>query len=250
MACEHTQHRHRWGEWNILGFGMDKLNHNPFAEAARELKAKLQAETQEREEVERARAKAAAAQPRPDPADEIRAEPEDEEALFRRHMSGVSPMDGKQKVPLEQQGRVPRTRDREAEAMAELADLVSGQGDFDVNNSDEYIEGISQGLDRRLLKKLRRGFFALQAHLDLHGRTRAEAKEMVARFLETSRVERRRCVLIVHGRGLNSKDQIPVLKEGLRVWLSRGRIGRSVLAFCTAQPTDGGAGAVYVLLRK
>jgi DNA-nicking Smr family endonuclease len=54
----------------------------------------------------------------------------------------------------------------------------------------------------------------------------------------------------VHGRGLNSKDQIPVLKDAVRLWLARGRIAKSVLAFATARPTDGGAGAVYVLLRR
>ena len=57
-------------------------------------------------------------------------------------------------------------------------------------------------------------------------------------------------MLIVHGRGLNSKDNIPVLKVAVKAWLERGRIGKSVLAFCTARPHDGGAGAVYVLLRR
>ena len=60
----------------------------------------------------------------------------------------------------------------------------------------------------------------------------------------------KRCVLIVHGRGLNSPDQIPVLKESLRVWLGQKRTGKTVLAFATARPQDGGAGAVYVLLRR
>jgi len=227
---------------------MDKLSHNPFGEAAKELKERLRQEEQEQREAGRAaRARAAAATPRAPPATE-----EDEGALFRRHMSGVSPLERTAQVPAEAPAGaadLPRV-DEDAEAMACLADLVSGAGEFDIADSDEYIEGLSHGLDRRLLKKLKRGFFAVQAHLDLHGKTRAEAKELVARFLEASRRDRRRCVLIVHGRGLNSKDQIPVLKEALRVWLVRGRIGRSVLGFCTARPTDGGAGAVYVLLRK
>ena len=98
---------------------------------------------------------------------------------------------------------------------------------------------------------LRRGDYAVQGHLDLHGMTSADAKDAVDRFLNESRRVGKRCVLIVHGRGLNAKDQIPVLKERLRVWLQqRGRIGRSVLAFATARPHDGGAGAVYVLLRR
>ena len=59
-----------------------------------------------------------------------------------------------------------------------------------------------------------------------------------------------RCVLIVHGRGLHSKDQVPVLKAQLKTWLNQKRIGQMVLAFATARPQDGGAGAVYVLLRR
>ena len=57
-------------------------------------------------------------------------------------------------------------------------------------------------------------------------------------------------MLLVHGRGLHSKDQVPVLKEALRSWLATARFGRHVLAFATARPADGGAGAIYVLLRQ
>ena len=73
---------------------------------------------------------------------------------------------------------------------------------------------------------------------------------MVDRFLTDSVRAGLRCVLIVHGRGLNSKDQTPVLKERLKSWLARGRPARVVLAFTTARPCDGGAGALYVLLRR
>jgi DNA-nicking Smr family endonuclease len=144
----------------------------------------------------------------------------------------------------------PPAEDRaDAEVLAQLCDLVDGRGTFDVTDTDEYIEGAESGLDRRIVQKLRRGDFAVQAHLDLHGLTRPEARERVDRFVDEQRKLGHRCVLIIHGRGLNSKDQIPVLKERLRVWLS-GRLARSVIAFATARPTDGGAGAVYVLLRR
>ncbi|HZH14073.1 MAG TPA: Smr/MutS family protein, partial [Archangium sp.] len=106
------------------------------------------------------------------------------------------------------------------------------------------------GVDARLLRSLRRGDFSLQGRLDLHGMTQAEAKGAVDRFLNESRRAHKRCVLIVHGRGLNSQDQIPVLKQSIRVWLSQKSIGKTVLAFATARPQDGGAGAVYVLLRR
>jgi DNA-nicking Smr family endonuclease len=57
-------------------------------------------------------------------------------------------------------------------------------------------------------------------------------------------------VLIVHGRGHNSKDQIPVLKSRLANWLARGQWARLILGFTSARPCDGGAGALYVLLRR
>jgi len=95
-----------------------------------------------------------------------------------------------------------------------------------------------------------RGEFSVQGHLDLHGLTRAEAKAQVDSFLQEARRKGKRCVVLVHGRGLHSKDQMPVLKEALRTWLATARFGRHVLAFATARPQDGGAGAVYVLLRK
>jgi len=138
----------------------------------------------------------------------------------------------------------------DAEVLATLADLCGGVGSFDISDSDEYIEGVGPGIDRRLLRQLRNGDFALQGHVDLHGMTRDEAKQRVIKFVDESRRAGRRCVLIVHGRGLHSKDQIPVLKEAVRTWLERGPVARAVLAFATARPHDGGAGAVYVLLRR
>lgn len=185
------------------------------------------------------------------PLEELRLTDED---LFLREMSGVTrmrpPRAGGRRPAEPTVVRAPPRPSEEAEVVAQLADLVQGSGAFDIANSDEYIEGISPGLDAGLLRRLRQGDFAIQGHLDLHGLTAEEAHVEVERFLHEARLQRKRCVLIIHGRGLNSKDQIPVLKERLRVWLNRGRIGRSVLAFSTAKPVDGGAGAVYVLLRK
>src|SRR5262249_49317336 len=106
------------------------------------------------------------------------------------------------------------------------------------------------GLDPRLVRKLRRGEFSWQAHLDLHGLTAALARQAVERFVLDAVRDGLRCVLVVHGRGHNSKDQVPVLKERMTSWLARGRIARAVLAFASARPHDGGTGALYVLLRR
>jgi DNA-nicking Smr family endonuclease len=233
----------------------DQLRHRPFAPLADELRRRSR---EERRQARRALLASVSRQPPPEPPEPpaaaaalaVAAELDDAE-VFAREMRGVAqlPRDNYVAPPREVAAAAP-PRDEEAEVMAALADLVSGRSVFDLTASDEYIEGLAQGLDRGLLKKLRQGQFAVQAHLDLHGKTRALAREAVEAFVVDSRQRGRRCVLIVHGRGLNSKDQIPVLKEGLKVWLARGRIARSVLGFCTARPVDGGAGAVYVLLRR
>jgi len=226
----------------------DKLSHRPFAGFSDELKQAVK----DREEVEKP-------PPAPPPKkatttgdqNSVERPSMDEGKLFQREMLGVRPLDGRTNyVPQERQTEPPPADRDEAEVMAQLADLVEGRAAFDFAASDEHIEGLATGLDKRLLKRLRQGYFAVQGHLDLHGKTRQEARPLVEQFVVESRRVRRRCVLIVHGRGLNSKDQIPVLKESLKVWLAKGRIARSVLGFCSAQPADGGGGAVYVLLRK
>lgn len=143
----------------------------------------------------------------------------------------------------------PGERD-EAEALAALSDLVAGNGRFDVSDTEEHLEGAVVGLDARLLRRLRSGEFAVQAHLDLHGFTADAAKEEVRGFLLRALRAGHRCVLVVHGRGHNSPDRRSVLKEGLRSWLTRGELAQIVLAFSTARGCDGGAGATYVLLRR
>jgi DNA-nicking Smr family endonuclease len=140
--------------------------------------------------------------------------------------------------------------DADLEAIDALRALVSGDAPFDLSDSDEFIEGRVAGVDAGLMRKLRRGEFAVQGHVDLHGMTRDEAKKAVDEFLRASRQAGKRCVLVVHGRGLHSRDQLPVLKDALKTWLATNRFGRHVLAFATARPADGGGGAIYVLLRR
>jgi DNA-nicking Smr family endonuclease len=136
------------------------------------------------------------------------------------------------------------------DALRALDALVSGEAPFDVADTDEFIEGRVPGLDPAIVRRLRRGEFAIQGHIDLHGMTRDEAKAAVDEFLKKSRAAGKRCVLLVHGRGIHSRDQVPILKDALRNWLATARFGRHVLAFATARPVDGGAGALYVLLRR
>jgi DNA-nicking Smr family endonuclease len=190
------------------------------------------------------------------PAPRARATPRgaaDDPNLFTSAMDGVVRLPGGPAAridpPAPASGGRPLVTE-EAEAMAALSDLVAGAGRFDISDTREYVEGAVVGLDPRLLRRLRRGDFAWQAHLDLHGMTGDQARVAVDRFLVEAVRATHRCVLIIHGRGLNSKDQTPVLKERLKSWLARGRAAHVVLAFTTARPCDGGAGALYVLLRR
>ena len=174
---------------------------------------------------------------------------EDDMSLFLSAMDGVAQITHRGEPPVVNP-RLPEIIDENAEALAELAEMVAGQGDFDFSDASDSLEGAAPGVDARLLRSLRRGDFSIQDRLDLHGLTQPEAKNALDRFLSDSRRARKRCVLIVHGKGLNSQDQLPVLKERMRGWLAQKSIGKTVLAFATARPQDGGTGAVYVLLRR
>ncbi len=195
------------------------------------------------------------APPNPTPAAAEPAEVQvDENGLFLDAVADAAPLGGSRRVlPPEPDPRRrpdhPANMD-ELEAMAHLCDLVNGAAEWDITFSDEYIEGAVPGIHPRLMRRLRRGHFPIQAHVDLHGLTRTRAEERVRDFLLHSYRMGLRCVLVVHGRGLNSQNHIPVLKERLPVWLRRGPARRIVLAFSTARPYDGGTGAIYVLLRR
>ena len=167
-------------------------------------------------------------------------------------MSGVMPLgEGEKLAPQKIQKKPVRAHQDDASlVMRELESLVQGEIPFDFADTDEYIEASTAGLDHHVVKKLKKGDYSYQAHLDLHGCNREQARDKVAQFIRKSHREGKRCVLIVHGRGLGSKDNIPVLKNKLAAWLTRGAIGRRVLAFTSAKPYDGGTGAVYVLLRR
>ena len=129
-------------------------------------------------------------------------------------------------------------RNDDADAEAELAELVQGSA------------GGARDGDKRLMRRLRDGDYPIEARLDLHGHTREEAAAALERFVVQSVGAGRRCVLVIHGRGLNSGDSGPVLREAVHRALSAGPVARAILAFTHAGPAQGGDGATLVLLRK
>jgi DNA-nicking Smr family endonuclease len=174
-----------------------------------------------------------------------------ESMMFLNSVGEVEPVRAtSKKADIQKPPPAPRGSDTDEETLLQLSELVAGLSTFDLADSDEYIEGATTGLDAQILRKLRRGDYAVQAQLDLHGLLKADAKVQLETFLTASQAKSFRCVLVIHGRGLHSEDQIPVLKESVQSWLTRGRMSKQVLAFTTAQSHDGGPGAVYVLLRR
>ena len=200
----------------------------------------------------RAATRPAPARPAPPPPPSPPPREPSEEELWRTATTGARPVErGADTVaPRPPRGAPERFWHPDLDAVDELRALVSGEAPFDLSDGDEFIEGRVAGVSHEIVRKLRRGEFAVQGHVDLHGMMRDEAKREVEAFLRSSRNGGKRCVLVVHGRGLHSKDQLPVLKDALRTWLSTARFSRHVLAFATARPVDGGAGAIYVLLRR
>lgn len=112
--------------------------------------------------------------------------------------------------------------------------------------SGEELLYLRTGQSPSVLSKLRRGFWVIQAQIDLHGLISDEAREYVAEFLSSCKKKNIRCVRIVHGKGLGSRNREPVLKHKLRNWLIQKD---EVIAYAQAKPEDGGNGAVIVLLK-
>ncbi|MFH1033776.1 MAG: Smr/MutS family protein [Pseudomonadota bacterium] len=197
------------------------------------------------------------AAPPPPPAPPAPPEPPpepDEERLFSQAMAAVRPLPRRQNL-LEPQAEPPRAflraaPDEDLEVLAQLADLVSGGGEFDLRFSDGYAQGALPGVGPELCERLARGEFPVQDYLDLHGLGLDDALAAVEEFLVQSIAKGLRHVLIVHGRGAGSPEGVPVLKRALATRLTHKRLQKRVLAFCTAKPVDGGMGAMYVLLRK
>lgn len=166
--------------------------------------------------------------------------------LFRTAVGDVAPIRGPKRAP-RPAGAVPaRPLKRDADEREALSASINLAIDGDaLIDSDAALSYARDGISESTVRDLRRGRWAIQDHLDLHGMSREEARAAVATFIATSSRACRRCVRIVHGKGIGSAGGTPVLKGLVRRWLAHCD---NVLAFVQARGMDGGAGAVLVLL--
>lgn len=174
----------------------------------------------------------------------------DDDQAFMDAMSGVKRMDRSTVAPKPPKPIPAATISEDDEGKEYLNSLVSGKIEFELEYSDEFMFGYVRGTDSKIFQKLKQGAFSYESHIDLHGMNSEQAFDNLLFFIRESFLQGKRCVLAVTGRGKNSPGGHSVLKREIQEWLTRDPFRRVMLAFCTAQPKDGGAGALYILLRK
>ncbi len=176
---------------------------------------------------------------------------EPDQRLFEKAMADVTPLSKESQIPPERIAKPPVKPPilESDETLTALRELVQTGRGYRVADTPEYIEGTGHRVPLGIARQLHRGVFTIQAHIDLHGMTVATAREAVDTFMHDAVRRGYNAVLIVHGRGLSSPAE-PVLKTKVVHWLTRGTWRKWTMAYASARPCDGGAGATYVLLRN
>jgi len=174
--------------------------------------------------------------------------PSDEE-LFHSAMKEVLEIKEFRKLPVHRKKILPARKkcSGDREVLDALRDTVQGRRPIDLCKTQEYVEWTNKDYRGDIIRRLREGRISVQDCLDLHGLSVEEAESEVEEFLREALRKGRRCIKIIHGRGLRSPGG-PVIKEALIKWLSF-RHRKNLIAFVTARQCDGGLGALYVLLR-
>lgn len=170
--------------------------------------------------------------------------PADDSALFRSAVGNVRRVETDTVVLQPAQKPRPVPGFKPLEQVDPLQNEVSHS--LDTLYQEDKVGFIAPGLQKSVLKKLRKGYYGVDAEIDLHGLSSRDAQQHLLRFLHYCVEDGCRCVQIIHGKGYNSPDNQPVLKNDINLWL---RQHKDVLAFCSTPPKAGGTGALYVLLK-
>jgi len=174
--------------------------------------------------------------------------PEEDLRLFHEAMADVKEIKEFRKIPFRRKPpKVIKSADCSEETMQTLRAIANGQLPLDISLTQEYVQWRLPCRTSATVEALHRGDYSVQDFIDLHGYTVAEARIVIEHFLKSSIKRGYRCVKVIHGRGLSS-DKGPVLKKAVLRWLERD-FRKWIVAYATAQPSDGGLGATYILLK-
>ena len=170
-----------------------------------------------------------------------------EAELFARSVGQVLPLPDKRRALLAKAQPAPIPVQKQLDERAVLLESISD--DFDVAtllDTDDALSFRRPGIGADVTRKLRKGEWTIQREVDLHGLRREEAREALGAFVRDCMRAGLRCVRVIHGKGLGSPGKEPVLKAKVQGWLIQKN---EVMAFVQARPTQGGAGALVVLLK-
>ncbi len=166
-------------------------------------------------------------------------------AIFRDAVRDVKPLNQPARSRSRAPQPAPHPRQLEKDELAVKSELLDEPEDFAELESGEEILFLRTGVQKRYLKRLRRGRYSIGDHLDLHQMNVETASGALLEFIDTAAVKGIGCVRVVHGKGLRSRKG-PLLKMMTRRLLSRHPL---VIAFASCRPIDGGTGAVSILLK-
>lgn len=173
--------------------------------------------------------------------------PQTPEEQLQTLLPDVTPLPQPNRAPARKPKPVPHAKQLVRNERAVLAESLSDTDPWELGfETGDELNFLRPGLASDTLRKLRRGHWKLQAEIDLHGLTVAEARPALVEFLNECLREGLRCVRVIHGKGLGSKNREPVLKKKVASWLAQRD---EILAFCQARRTEGGGGAAVVLLK-
>ena len=174
--------------------------------------------------------------------------PRDDDAdalLFREAMRDVKPIAQRARAPATRRKPPARALFTAADRALVLVESLQGFGESDVTDSGDEISFRRDGVQDRVMRKLKRGEYRVEEVCDLHGLTVDEAKDALRGFLAEALARHLQCVRIIHGKGKGSGPKGPVIKTAVNMIL---RKTGPVLAFTSARRVDGGTGAINVLL--
>lgn len=121
---------------------------------------------------------------------------------------------------------------------------------FDHDFSYKIDKNESFGIDRNTDKKLKSGKFKIDLKLDFHGFTLDEAFDFLLYSVETAYNQGFRCLLVVTGKGKNTKQGRDSIKSQISNWLQHPNISSKIIKYVDADIKHGGTGAIYILLKR